>query len=534
MEEKLLLFVALLRRAGIHITPADELTCATALATIPIFNQKIFYYTLRSTFIKSRTYYAIFDQLFELFFLKQEDLVKEDLAHSGIHLKPKRGIITQPQTQNSDQAGVKSKITGTGHTTRNPDAKPQQERTGNEEVDELIEQFSKTDPIDKEFLKNIFLSTKPELMQYAQLLVEKYFDQRTQTQTHHAANVARINYHTSKDDTYQTNDRVTHDKKNDQTSTTTLITELDWQKINLALSKLLFMLTTTLHDDTTVETLTRQVFENLDYLKQAILYLGKIKSSTELVFKTVQTKELAKLPFDELITSDTKKLKVVVEKLANQLATRASLRTKTVLKGKINIKQTMRMSLRYGNHPVILLFKKRRITKPDIVVLCDISGSVKHTVQFFLLFISYLALAFSHIRLFAFVSRIDELSVNKTSVETMNFAPVFETAKIDHYGYSDFGLAFTTFQTKYVDCLTRRTTLIIIGDARTNHKPPYPKVLEGWHTVVNKIIWLNPEPRIKWNTGDSVMSQYAQYCDIVTECVNLEQLTQIIDTLVLT
>lgn len=107
------------------------------------------------------------------------------------------------------------------------------------------------------------------------------------------------------------------------------------------------------------------------------------------------------------------------------------------------------------------------------------------------------------------------------------------SANINHYGYSDFGHAFSTFHQRYAPEMTHRTTIIIIGDARNNRKVARDDLLKSWKHKVNKIIWINPETRHKWNTGDSIINIYAKQCDKVVECSNIEQLANIIDDFVL-
>jgi len=209
------------------------------------------------------------------------------------------------------------------------------------------------------------------------------------------------------------------------------------------------------------------------------------------------------------------------------------LRNKTVLKGKLNIKKTIRQSLRSGGHPFFLKYKKRRITKPDIFVLCDVSGSVIHTVKFFLSFLYHLTFAFTKVRSFVFVSKLDELRINKNIHKANKFEELLKSAHIDHYGYSDFGNAFTEFHEKYGDFLTSKTVLIIIGDARNNKKfIDRHELLDRWKKRVKKIIWLNPEQKSKWNTGDSIIGIYENHCDIVAECFNFNHLSKFMNKLV--
>ena len=129
---------------------------------------------------------------------------------------------------------------------------------------------------------------------------------------------------------------------------------------------------------------------------------------------------------------------------------------------------------------------------------------------------------------YIFVAQLDKFD-HQEYMEELNFKKAVKKTKLNTKGYSDFGKAFKQFDEKYASDLRSRSTIIIIGDARNNRQESQKHLIKKWKKKVKKIIWLNPESKIKWNTGDSIMSEYEPYCDVLAECKNLEQLTEVVD-----
>jgi uncharacterized protein with von Willebrand factor type A (vWA) domain len=168
------------------------------------------------------------------------------------------------------------------------------------------------------------------------------------------------------------------------------------------------------------------------------------------------------------------------------------------------------------------------------VILCDISDSVRHVSRFMLQFSYTLQDLFARVRSFVFVSDLGEA--------TDLFARNDIDRAVDHtwaggvvsiYANSDFGRAFQQFHERYLDAVSGRTTVIVIGDARNNGNPPNAWVLAALRARARRMVWLNPEPPALWGFGDSVMVQYQPYCDRVEVVNNLLSLTRVVDSLVL-
>lgn len=232
--------------------------------------------------------------------------------------------------------------------------------------------------------------------------------------------------------------------------------------------------------------------------------------------------------YQELPPGQVENLYDAVEELAARLVTKRSIRYNRARSGQVDIKRTLQRSFRTGNVPFYIVRKRRKINKHELVVLCDISGSVWEVARFFLKLVQEMQNQFSRARSFLFVDRINEVT---NIFDGRPFDEIIEQLKEDpslnFFGLSDFGRAFYQFYAEYLKSLSRTTVLVILGDARANWFDPMAWTLDEMKLRTHRVIWLNPEPAQYWDTDDSVMSKYAPYCDHVLECRNLEQLQRV-------
>jgi len=232
--------------------------------------------------------------------------------------------------------------------------------------------------------------------------------------------------------------------------------------------------------------------------------------------------------YQELPLGQVDSLYTAVEDLAANLVTKRSLRFQQARYGPVDIKRTVQKSFRTGNIPFNIIRKRRKIDKHELVVLCDISGSVWEVARFFLKLVQEMQHQFSRSRSYLFVDRINEVT---DLFDDRPFDEIIDQLKDDpglnFFGLSDFGRAFYQFYTDEFKSLSRNTILVILGDARANWFDPIEWTLDEMHRRTHMVIWLNPEPKQYWDTDDSVMSKYSPYCDYVMECRNLEQLKQV-------
>ena len=222
-----------------------------------------------------------------------------------------------------------------------------------------------------------------------------------------------------------------------------------------------------------------------------------------------------------------------VQPLARRLAARLAHDHRHGKRGALDMRRTMRNSLSSGGVPIETAHRPRHPVKTDLVVLCDLSESVSSFAHFTLLLIYALREQFSRVRAFAFVDDLDEV--------TKYFAPgsdildaitkLGEEAKVTWLlGRTDYGRAFELFEQRHADAIGRRTSLLVLGDARSNYGP---LALDSYERLVAKAkhtFWLNPERRAVWDTGDSAASRYAGIAPML-ECRNLAQLADFVKTL---
>jgi uncharacterized protein len=200
----------------------------------------------------------------------------------------------------------------------------------------------------------------------------------------------------------------------------------------------------------------------------------------------------------------------------------------------VDMRGTMRASLETGGVPLRLKYRPRRPRRPELFVLCDVSTSVTSASVFFLSVLHALHDNFRKLRSFVFVERISE--VTEVFERERNFSEVSRAITsnagvADVSGYTDYGRVWLEFLGKVIDDLDPRSTVIVLGDARTNGREPHAQAFSAISERAGRTFWMNPEPRLYWNYGDSVMSSYEKYCDGVFECWTVKQLEVFVNAL---
>lgn len=233
--------------------------------------------------------------------------------------------------------------------------------------------------------------------------------------------------------------------------------------------------------------------------------------------KLARQKALLEKPFKSFDARDVEATKELVEQLARQFRGRLSRRYKRRKRGRLDFRRTIRAAVPHGGAAVDLRFRGRRPGKPDLLALCDLSGSVALVSDFLLALLAPASEFFRRVRTFAYVDRLCEVSFEQ--------GHVVPHADLDLYARSDFGKVLQQFWYEHGEqLLTPHTVVLILGDARNNRRPPRLDLLTRIRTQTKSLVWLNPEPRERWNTGDSVIGLYAQVSDAVLPCGNLREL----------
>lgn len=228
-----------------------------------------------------------------------------------------------------------------------------------------------------------------------------------------------------------------------------------------------------------------------------------------------------------------RQLRAVVAPLARTLATRLAVRRRRCRAGTIDLRKTLRKSMSTGGVPIEVVTKKPRPARPELVVLCDVSGSVAGFSHFTLLLMHALRQQFSRVRVFAFIDTTDEVTDlfgPEADLAVAIQRITRETGVFGLDGRSDYGHALTTFADRYRDAISPRSSLLVLGDARTNYRNPAADVLAELAAAARHAHWLNPEPKHLWNSGDSAVSRYQQAI-AMHECRSAAQLAVVIDAL---
>lgn len=239
---------------------------------------------------------------------------------------------------------------------------------------------------------------------------------------------------------------------------------------------------------------------------------------------------LEEVDFLRLSPDEQARMRAEIRPLARRLATRVAVKRRHGNKGRLDVRRTVRRSLATGGVPFEPAFKPRRPHKPELWVVCDVSGSVAAFARFTLLLTNTLQEQFSKVRSFAFIDTLDEIT---GLFEKYEFAEAVkrmttEAELVWMDGHSDYGHSLKVLHQDHAEAISPKATVLVLGDGRNNYRQTNAWVLQDIQKKARNVYWLNPEPIAFWDTGDSVMSSYARYCDDVVEVRNLKQLAQFV------
>ena len=222
------------------------------------------------------------------------------------------------------------------------------------------------------------------------------------------------------------------------------------------------------------------------------------------------------------------KVHELVRKMAKKLAARHSRKRRQAKRGQLNMGKTIRKGIANDGLMFNTYWRQVRKEKPQILAVCDVSGSVAAYAKFLLLFLYSLQDVLPKVRSFAFSSHLGEVS------DFFDEHPVEKAIELVNWKYggaTDYGNSLMDFAKLALDDINSNTTVIILGDARNNNGDPRLDILQGIYQRARQVIWLNPESRRAWGTGDSEMLRYLSACHFSAECNNLKQLERIVDQL---
>jgi len=280
-----------------------------------------------------------------------------------------------------------------------------------------------------------------------------------------------------------------------------------------------------------VEQLREQIRQNMQGIEQQIQQFAgeRIAENMSEQPPSDSADNLMNRPFEALSDSDKKVLQREVKRLAAMLRTRIALRQKRAKSGQLDPKTTIRASLKYHGVPMELKYKDRT-HKPKIVVICDVSTSMRFCSELMLSFLFALQGQVRKTHAFAFIDHLEYISDDFSSANADEaIQSVLWRMPSGHYN-TDLGWSLNDFQNEYMDTLNSGTTLLIVGDGRNNYYDPRLDIFSTMSRRATRTIWLNPESPALWH-GDSDMPKYAPLCNNVLKVSNLRELAEAVDSL---
>jgi uncharacterized protein with von Willebrand factor type A (vWA) domain len=275
--------------------------------------------------------------------------------------------------------------------------------------------------------------------------------------------------------------------------------------------------------------------ERLDQARASLAEQSRAFMERQLtLFSAGTTREiregaLRQVRLSQLDRRDMARMRSLIRDIARRLAARHSRKRWKARRGVLDTGRTLRRNMGVDSVPFQTVWKRTRIDRPRVMVLCDVSGSVAPVARFLLMFLYALADVLAGIRSFAFSGNLIEVSdiLARQDVEDAT-AKILEAVG---FGSSDYGRCLADFERIAMREVTRQTTVIVLGDARGNRNEARVDLMQQLFGRAARVIWLNPEPRTLWGTGDSDMLRYMPHCHRVTSCNTLTQLENVVDDL---
>lgn len=243
--------------------------------------------------------------------------------------------------------------------------------------------------------------------------------------------------------------------------------------------------------------------------------------------RRMREKILGDMKLTSIDPDEMKSMEALVKRMAKRLASRYSRKRHRADKGKLDVRKTIRRSMGYGGVPFNIVWKSQTIDKPKIIAICDVSRSVAAAAQFLLLFLYSLNEVVDKLEAFAFSDRM--VSVNDLLDDEKLDEAIAQILKRIGFRPTDYGRALADFCDTHLDELDRHTTVIVLGDGRSNYVNPRLDLMKQIAERSRAVIWLNPEPETYWGQGDSKMDAYQRFCSVAKSCNTLNQLEKIIE-----
>ena len=271
--------------------------------------------------------------------------------------------------------------------------------------------------------------------------------------------------------------------------------------------------------------LTDGLRENVrDAVSQALLLYGREEA------ENLRNEILRNAPLSRIEPRQIEQMRALIRQIARRLRERYAKPRKRQRRGHLDVRRTLRRNAAWGSVPFLTAWKRRHRDRPKIVALCDVSGSVARVSDIFLLLIHSLHEVVSDVRSFAFSGHLIEVS-DILEAKGAEEAMADIMGKVG-FGSSDYGNSLADFERGFMSVVTPQTTVIVLGDARSNNLDPGADILRRISERAKRVVWLNPESRLIWGFGDSEMPRYATFCNVVRQCATAQQLERAVGDIV--
>jgi uncharacterized protein with von Willebrand factor type A (vWA) domain len=516
MEERLLEFIAGLRAAGVRISVAESGDSFRAVEEIGVQDRDLFRAALCTTLVKEPTDIEAFNRLFPLYFGReappmmpanqgmtpeQQQQLRQALESLPQELADMLRRLMEGQKLDPQQmADMRAQLQQQGQSQ---DGQQQQGQMSEQQLQELMDQLAQALRSRLAQLLNWLMSGQSPSQQELQQIGQEVGLQRASHP-------------------YQ-----------QQGLTDRMLQAMGMEQLADLLQEIFEQLAQAGMGQEALQQMAETLQSNAEALgEQVSQFVGSsiAKQVADQNPPPARTSDLMQRQFGSLSEQEAAQLRTEVRRLAAQLRSRASLRHRRGKTGLLDPKATIRANQHYGGVPVELHYRHRHL-KPKLVLICDISTSMRPVVQFLLQLVYELQDQVARARSFAFIDDIQEI--------TFNFSELRPEAAIQRvldnmppgYYNTDLGFALTHFTKDFMDAVDSRTTVIVVGDGRNNYNPPRLDAFESIRQRAKRMLWFNPEPPMTWGVGDSDMPKYLPLCHAVHEVGNMSQLTDAVDRL---
>ena len=471
-------FIAELRKAGLPVSLTENLDAMEAVKEIPIEDRQAFKYALAATLVKSNSHWRAFETIFEVYFSLRgpEHQIPGEMTDAEAEL--------WREEQEMQQQGEGAAGSGGGMDSLTP-----------EEIAQML-------------MQALMNGDQAMMRALARQSVQRFAGMEP-------GRPVGGTY-----DLYRTLRNLDLDNMLDK------LMEANREQAAQDLTKL-------------EERLEKDEFESrIEQFKQEVE--AEIRRrlvadrGAEAMAKTLRKPLPEDVEFMHANKEEMQSLKKALQPLTRKLAAKLARKRRHGRRGPLDFRATVRSSLSYGGVPADPKFKYPRPSKPELMVVADISGSVAAFARFTLMLVYAIQGQFSKVRSFVFIDGIDEVTdYFKSNVDISDAIHRVNTEAdvvwVD--GHSDYGHAFEVFWERYGKDINPKTTILLLGDARNNYHASSAWVIKEMQKRGRHVYWLNPEPRSYWNTGDSIVGEYGSFTDGVYECRNLRQLEAFVEKL---